>query len=80
MATRPVQVSIDEDLLERIDADEEAQARGRSAFIREAVRLYLRAKSRRKVDRAIFAAYQGKADELLADVETLLDNQAWPPE
>lgn len=80
MPARPVQISLDEELLRRIDRDPEAREKGRSAFIRAATELYLRAKERRSVDDAIRAAYQGKADELLAEVENMLGVQAWPDE
>jgi metal-responsive CopG/Arc/MetJ family transcriptional regulator len=46
MTARPVQVSIDTELLARIDDDPEARARGRSAFIRSAVALYVKTKSK----------------------------------
>lgn len=36
MAAKPVQISLDPELLEKIDADPEARERGRSAFVREA--------------------------------------------
>jgi metal-responsive CopG/Arc/MetJ family transcriptional regulator len=46
MAAKPVQVSLDQELLRRIDRDPEARKLGRSAFIRNAVSTYLRAKER----------------------------------
>lgn len=78
MASRPVQISLDEQLLRRIDADPQAREVGRSAFIRAAVLTYLEAKRRRSTDEAIRRAYEGKADELLADVEDLMGAQTWP--
>lgn len=78
MAARPVQVSIDHELLERIDADPEVRERGRSAFVRSAVELYLKAKERREIDEQIERGYRGQADALFAEVEDLLDRQAWP--
>lgn len=78
MATKPVQVSIELELLRRIDADPETREKGRSAFIRSAVSSYLRSKRRLEVDAAITAAYAGKADETLAEVSDLIDAQAWP--
>ena len=78
MPAKPVQVSIDLELLLRIDADPETREKGRSAFIRSAVSSYLRAKRRREVDAAIGAAYAGAADAMLAEVSDLLDAQAWP--
>lgn len=78
MPAKPVQVSIDLELLRRIDADPETRQKGRSAFIRSAVTSYLRAKQRREVDAAIGAAYAGAAGAMRAEVEDLLDAQAWP--
>jgi metal-responsive CopG/Arc/MetJ family transcriptional regulator len=78
MAARAVQISLDEPLLRRIDADPQARKIGRSAFIRSAVLVYLEAKRRRSTDEAIRRAYSGKADDLLADVEELMGAQAWP--
>ncbi len=80
MPARPVQISIDEELLQRIDGDSEAQERGRSAFIRSAVESYLSAKERREVEARLERAYAGQADLLLAEVEDLLDGQRWPSE
>jgi len=78
MAAKPVQVSLDGDLLRRIDRDPEAKKLGRSAFIRNAVSTYLQAKERRDIDAAIRKAYAAKADDLVAEVEELMGVQAWP--
>lgn len=78
MGCKPVQVSIEETLLTQIDADPESRQHGRSAFIRSAIRLYLRAKERQRIDQAIAAAYEGKAEELLEDVGQMMEAQAWP--
>jgi metal-responsive CopG/Arc/MetJ family transcriptional regulator len=78
MPAKPVQVSIDLELLRRIDADPETRERGRSAFIRSAASSYLRDRRRREVDAAIAAAYTGAADVMRAEVTDLLDAQAWP--
>ena len=78
MPSKPVQISLDTELLERIDADAETQARGRSAFMRSAVEGYLRAKRRRQLDAQIAAAYRDQSDIMLADVADLMDVQAWP--
>lgn len=69
---------MDPDLLQRIDSDPEAQTQGRSAFVRSAVRLYLTAKKRRDIEARLHKAYAGKADDLLAEIQDLLDDQAWP--
>ena len=78
MPARPIQISIDVDLLRRIDKDAEARRLGRSAFIRTAVSIYLRAKERRDVDEDIRRAYDGQADDLLEDVQDLMGAQVWP--
>lgn len=78
MPSQPVQVSIESSLLKRIDMDPETKKRGRSAFIRSAVELYLKAKERHAIDHAIRRAYAGNADELVAEIEDLIEVQEWP--
>jgi metal-responsive CopG/Arc/MetJ family transcriptional regulator len=78
MSAKPVQVSIDLELLRRIDADPETREKGRSAFVRSAVTSYLAARQRKAVDLAIAAAYGDAADAMNAEVSELLDTQAWP--
>ncbi len=70
---------MDMELLRRVDADPEARERGRSAFIRSAVEMYLRAKRRREIDAQITGAYAESADDLLEEVADLLGGQEWPP-
>lgn len=78
MPAKPVQVSIDVELLRRIDSDPETREKGRSAFVRSAVSSYLEAKRRRDVDAAIRAAYAGAEDDMAAEVAGLMDAQSWP--
>lgn len=78
MPSKPVQISLDQELLRRIDRDPETRRSGRSAFIRNAVSTYLRAKERHQLDEAIRRAYEGKGDEMLSEVEALIGSQAWP--
>jgi metal-responsive CopG/Arc/MetJ family transcriptional regulator len=80
MPARPVQISIDEELLHRIDEDPEARERGRSAFIRSAVESYLSAKERQEIEARLVQAYSGQADAMLDEVKDLLDEQTWPSE
>lgn len=80
MPARPVQISVDEDLLQRIDHDPEARVKGRSAFIRSAVESYLSAKERQEIEGRLGRAYAGQADLMLSEVEDLLDGQRWPSE
>lgn len=78
MAAKAVQISIDSELLDLIDTDPEVRQRGRSAFIRAAVRLYLQAKERRGIDTRLARAYAGQEDAMLAEIEPLIGRQAWP--
>ncbi|HEV8239382.1 MAG TPA: ribbon-helix-helix protein, CopG family [Thermoanaerobaculia bacterium] len=78
MAAKAVQISIDSELLRKIDRDPETRRRGRSAFVRSAVELYLAAKDRRRIDEELVAAYEGKADEMLSEIAELLPTQEWP--
>jgi metal-responsive CopG/Arc/MetJ family transcriptional regulator len=78
MAAKPVQISIDTELLRQVDADYETLTKGRSAFVRSAIELYLAAKRRREIETQIAAAYGGQADALLAEAADLVDAQEWP--
>jgi metal-responsive CopG/Arc/MetJ family transcriptional regulator len=78
MPVKAVQVSIDLELLRRIDADPETRKQGRSAFVRSAASAYLAAKRRQAIDLAIGAAYGHAADDMEAEVVGLLDAQVWP--
>jgi metal-responsive CopG/Arc/MetJ family transcriptional regulator len=63
MAARPVQISIDAELLRQIDADHETRTRGRSAFVRSAIELCLSARRRRQIEAQIAAAYRGRRED-----------------
>lgn len=78
MAAKAVQISLEPELLRRIDADPETRDQGRSAFIRAAVELYLRAKGRQQIDDAIARAYSGRADEVNREIADLMAGQSWP--
>ena len=78
MARRPVQISLDVELLKRIDRDPEARKKGRFAFIRSAVEFYLRTRERAEVDEAIQSAYRGQGEALLKEVDDLFEAQEWP--
>lgn len=80
MAAKPVQISIDTALLERIDADAQTKSEGRSAFVRSAIELYLEARKRRQIDQSIRQAFGGASEALLAEVDSLIAGQAWPVE
>ncbi len=78
MATRPIQISMDEELLGRIDADAGAERHGRAAFLRAAASFYLAAKQRRETDRRIADAYGTQADAMIDEVAEFMDLQEWP--
>lgn len=78
MPSQAIQVSMDKELLKRIDRDPEVRQRGRSAFIRSAVELYLRTKRRRQIDAEIERAYEGHAKQMLDEVSELVGAQEWP--
>ena len=78
MPARSVQISIDEDLLRKIDGQPETKEHGRSAFIRSAVRLYLEVQQRRARDRAYAQGYGGGAGEVWDEFSELIAGQAWP--
>jgi len=78
MSARPVQISLDSDLLDQIDADSEVREKGRSAFIGSAVQIYLKAKERLEIETRLVQAYSGEADNLLDEVAALLGAQKWP--
>lgn len=80
MSSKAVQISIDQELLRRIDSDPEARKKGRSAFIRAAVELYLRARSRKKIEEELVHAYEGQADAMVDEVAELMEHQQWPSE
>ncbi len=80
MTAKPVQISMDRNLLARVDAEPETRAKGRSAFIRSAVELYLRAKQRQEIETRLAHAYAGEADALLEEIEALMGRQSWPSE
>ncbi len=75
MPARLVQISMDAELLQRIDADPEVRERGRSVFIRSAIEMYLRARQTREIDEQFRKAYSGHADEMLAEISDLMDAQ-----
>lgn len=53
---RPVQVSLDTSLVRKIDADSESRRDGRSAYITNAILLYMRAKREKLIDDQLVAA------------------------
>lgn len=80
MGCKPVQISLDERLLKKVDAHPQTKQHGRSAFVTQAIDLYLRAKKRTEDDERIARAYGGEEDAMEKEVEALLAGQTWPNE
>ena len=55
---KAIQITIDDRLLSRVDADPEVKRLGRSAVFRHAIDIYLRARRKRLVSNAYRRAYQ----------------------
>ena len=54
---KAIQITVDEQLLARLDRDPEVKQSGRSAVFRRAVEAYLRARRKRQIDEAYRRAY-----------------------
>ena len=76
---KPIQITIDEELLARLDADEEVRRDGRSAVLRRAAVEYLRRRSAERVAEAYDRAY-GDAPGLGDELEGWEDEGRWPDE
>jgi len=74
---KAIQITLDERLLARLDADEEVKRDGRSAVMRRAVFDYLRKKRRSAVAEAYRRAYGGRKE---AELEGWADEGVWPEE
>ena len=80
MGARSIQISLDDVLLEEVDNHPEVKQGGRSAFIRQALRLYLRLGRKMMIDRAYVQAYGGEADALYDELGELMEAQKWMEE
>jgi len=54
---KPIRIMMDEELLRRLDRDEEVRRRGRSAVLRQAASEYLRRSTTRRIAKAYRKAY-----------------------
>jgi metal-responsive CopG/Arc/MetJ family transcriptional regulator len=73
MGMTPIQITIDERLLRRLNRDPEAKRHGRSALVRRAIDEYLR----RKRDREIADSYRRAYEEQAPFPDAF---GPWPPE
>jgi metal-responsive CopG/Arc/MetJ family transcriptional regulator len=73
---KAIQITVDERLLSRLDADPEVQRDGRSAVFRRAVEAYLRERRRTTVRDAYRRAYgSGRGP---AELEGWAEEGSWP--
>jgi metal-responsive CopG/Arc/MetJ family transcriptional regulator len=76
---KAVQVILDEDLLDRLDATPEVKQHGRSAVLRRAAEEYLRRLRNREIAEQYAAAY-GRAGGLGDEFAGWEDQGQWPEE
>ena len=76
---KAVQVMFEEELLERLDADREVQAEGRSAVLRRAAAAYLERRRRAEIAEQYRQAY-GEGQGLGEEFEGWEKQGEWPPE
>ena len=75
---KTIQITIDPELLHKIDNDEESKKKGRSAFLRQAVRYYLEQKRLKSISEKYRSGYtQGLVKD--DDLTIWEHEQVWPP-
>lgn len=77
MCMKAIQVTFDDQLLDRLDRDEEVQRDGRSAVLRRAAEMYLRQRRQQSIADAYRRAYAAGVD---AELSGWSDEGAWPAE
>ena len=78
MCMKAIQITFDEQLLEKLDGDAEVKQLGRSAVIRRAVAEYLRKRRRATIAEAYRRAYGKQPAE--SDFSGWADEGVWPDE
>jgi metal-responsive CopG/Arc/MetJ family transcriptional regulator len=73
---KAIQITLDDALLARLDADEEVQRDGRSAVLRRAADEYLRRRRKRSIAESYARGYGRTRD--LGDFESWADEGVWP--
>ena len=73
---KAIQVTFDESLLEKLDADEEVKRHGRSAVMRRAVADYLRRRRSARIREGYRRAYGAK--ESASDLAGWIGEGTWP--
>lgn len=74
---KAIQVTVDDELLARLDADDEVQRDGRSAVLRRAADEYLRRRRRQSIAEQYAKAY-GRSTGLDEEFKGWEDEGAWP--
>jgi len=74
---KTIQITVDEKLLARLDADEETRRDGRSAVFRRAAAEYLRHRKRASIATGYRSGY-GKKAGLGAEFQGWEDEGSWP--
>jgi metal-responsive CopG/Arc/MetJ family transcriptional regulator len=76
---KAIQITVDEALLARLDADPEVERSGRSAVIRRAVDAYLRRRRTHQIDEAYRKGYR-KPSGLGPEWKGWTEEGVWPEE
>jgi metal-responsive CopG/Arc/MetJ family transcriptional regulator len=77
MYMKAIQVTLDEKLLAKLDADDEVRRDGRSAVIRRATAEYLRRRRKHRIAEQYAKAYGGRPG-LGTELEDWESEGAWP--
>jgi metal-responsive CopG/Arc/MetJ family transcriptional regulator len=76
---KPIQFTISEDLLARVDQDPEARRIGRSAFLRQAIQAYLGLRKKQEIREAYEKGY-GEHPPENGELADWSEEQMWPEE
>ena len=76
---KAIQFTLDEELLQRMDADSEVKEKGRSAFLRNAIAQYLRTRRERSIREAYQRGY-GNQPVRAGEFESSEEALVWPDE
>ena len=74
---KTIQVTMEPELLDQIDNDDETRRKGRSAFLRNAVKLYLQQKRLKSISEQYSTGY-AHGVEKDPDLKSWEDEQVWP--
>ncbi len=81
MYMKAIQITVDDELLDRLDATEEVKREGRSAVIRRAANEYLKRRTARLIRERYREAYGSGGGEALGDeLEGWQEQGTWPEE